>query len=98
MARNDSKTNNQHQPLRARIPCKVVLPFGYIIRVKQLTDGQMNALDRGCDGLWNVDNKTIYIRKSLTLSRRRYILTHELGHAWLDFTHKFLDDGKATTE
>lgn len=97
MARGTQKTNNQDRLSRARIPHKIKLPFGYIICVKQLTDNQMNAKERECDGLWDVDIKTIYIRKTAPLSRRRYILMHELGHAWLDFTHEFLDDGKANT-
>ena len=27
----------------------------------------------------------------------RYILAHELGHAWLDWQHRYMDDGKAST-
>jgi hypothetical protein len=41
--------------------------------------------------------KTIYLRKRLPLTRRRYILAHELGHAWLDWQHRHLDNGKAKT-
>jgi Zn-dependent peptidase ImmA (M78 family) len=31
------------------------------------------------------------------VTRRRYILAHELGHAWLDWQHRHLDNGKAST-
>lgn len=78
-----------------RIPCKVVLPFGYVIQVKQLTNGEFNRKDTSSDGLWEVERRTIYIRKSLPLNRRRYILAHELGHAWLDWQHQYLDTGHA---
>lgn len=83
---------------QARIPRKVVLPFGYIITVKQLSNGDFNRRDHGSDGLWEVDRRTIYIRKSLPLNRKRYILLHELGHAWLDFQHHHIDDGRASAE
>ena len=42
------------------------------------------------------DTKTIYVRKRLPVTRRRYILAHELGHAWLDWQHRYMDDGKAS--
>ncbi len=71
-----------------RIPTRVVLPFGYQISIRQLTDTEMDRDD---------DNRTIYIRKRLPMTRRRYILAHELGHAWLDWQHRHLDEGKAST-
>jgi Zn-dependent peptidase ImmA (M78 family) len=83
--------------LRCRIPRKVKLPFGYVVTVRQFTNKQMNNMEDTADGLWNSETRTIYIRKSLPLTRKRYILMHELGHAWLDFTHHHLDDGKAST-
>ncbi|TKB79567.1 MAG: ImmA/IrrE family metallo-endopeptidase [Nitrospira sp.] len=80
-----------------RIPSRVVLPFGYKITVRQLTDQEMNERDRNADGVWDDETRTIYIRKRLPITRRRYILAHELGHAWLDWQHRYLDDGKART-
>ena len=80
-----------------RIPSRVVLPFGYRIAVRQLTDLEMNERDRNADGVWDDETRTIYIRKRLPITRRRYILAHELGHAWLDWQHRHLDDGKART-
>ncbi|WHZ24177.1 MAG: hypothetical protein OJF47_003289 [Nitrospira sp.] len=80
-----------------RIPNKVILPFGYHITVRQVTDSEMNRQDANADGIWNNETKTIYIRKRLPVTRRRYILAHELGHAWLDWQHRYLDDGKART-
>lgn len=80
-----------------RIPGWVVLPFGYRISVRQLSDVAMDKLDKDADGIWDAETKTIYIRKSLPLTRRRYILAHELGHAWLDWQHRYMDNGKAST-
>jgi len=80
-----------------RLPTRVVLPFGYIIRVKQITAHEMDFICDSADGLWDDEEKTIYIRKSLPMTRRRYILAHELGHAWLDWQHRHLDSGNAKT-
>jgi Zn-dependent peptidase ImmA (M78 family) len=80
-----------------RIPCRVVLPFGYRISVRQLSDAEMDKRDENADGIWDDDTKTIYIRRRLPVTRRRYILAHELGHAWLDWQHRYMDDGKAST-
>ncbi|CAI4033613.1 MAG TPA: ImmA/IrrE family metallo-endopeptidase [Nitrospiraceae bacterium] len=80
-----------------RIPAHVILPFGYRILVKQVTDSEMDARDKDADGIWDSDTRTIYIRKRLPVTRRRYILAHELGHAWLDWQHRHLDNGKAST-
>ncbi|MBI3355883.1 MAG: ImmA/IrrE family metallo-endopeptidase [Nitrospirae bacterium] len=80
-----------------RIPSRVVLPFSYRISVRQLSDAEMNKRDENADGIWDDDTKTIYIRKRLPVTRRRYILAHELGHAWLDWQHRYMDNGKAST-
>ena len=78
-----------------RIPHSVVLPFGYHITVIQLSESEMDKRDENADGIWDYETKTIYIRKRLHVTRRRYILAHELGHAWLDWQHRYMDDGKA---
>jgi Zn-dependent peptidase ImmA (M78 family) len=80
-----------------RIPRGVVLPFGYRITVKQLSDVEMDKRDKDADGIWDAETKTIYLRRGLPVTRRRYILAHELGHAWLDWQHRYMDDGKAST-
>lgn len=78
-----------------RIPSQVTFPFGYRITVRQLFEREMNTLDAGSDGVWDVSTKTVYIRRRLPLARKRYILAHELGHAWLDWQHQYLDEGTA---
>lgn len=87
--------HGMEQMVITRIPTQVVLPFGYRISVRQLTDAEMDKQDANADGIWDADTKTIYIRKRLAVTRRRYILAHELGHAWLDWQHRYLDEGKA---
>ena len=74
-----------------RIPSRVVLPFGYRISVRQLSDTEMDRRDSNADGIWDDETKTIYLRKRLPVTRRRYILAHELGHAWLDWQREGQD-------
>lgn len=79
-----------------RIPSQVRLPFGYVVKVKHASAVELDDMEcPDCDGLWDCDTKTIYIRRSLSITRRRYILAHELGHAWLDWQHKYMDQGAA---
>jgi Zn-dependent peptidase ImmA (M78 family) len=56
----------------------------------------MDRRDPNADGIWDDELKTIYLRKKLPVTRRRYILA-QLGHAWLDWQHRHLDNGKAKT-
>lgn len=76
-----------------RLPKTINLPFGYRVTVKQLPDKEFDLLASDSDGLWLADQKLILVRKSLPAKRRAYILAHELGHAWLDWQHTYLDEG-----
>ncbi len=76
-----------------RLPKTITLPFGYRVTVKQLSDKEFDLLASDSDGLWLADQRLIVIRKSLPAKRRAYILAHELGHAWLDWQHTYLDEG-----
>jgi len=80
-----------------RIPKKIVLPFGYKIKVHQISNTEMDEKCADADGLWDAESRVIYIRKALTITRRRYLLAHELGHAWLDWQHHHMNAGKAKT-
>lgn len=75
-----------------RLPRFIQLPFGYKIRV--LLTNSADILG-DLDGAWDVEVRTIYVRQTLPARRRRYILIHEMGHAWLDFQHQHMDDGVA---
>lgn len=79
-----------------RLPARVHLPFGYVVLVRQITDAEMRGLDEDGDlhdGLWDVESRTIYVRLALPIRRRRYILSHELGHALWDWQHALMNDG-----
>lgn len=80
-----------------RFPRRVTLPFGYVVRVKEVTDGEMREMDdadeRTSDGCWDIETRTIYLVKTLSPRRKRYILAHELFHALIDYEHHLLNEG-----
>lgn len=88
-----------------RIPNTIKLPFGYTIRVFIVSDADMlEAMDEDkrdkeqlADGLWDCEERVIRVRQALTLKRRRYVLTHEMQHATLDWQHHCLIERIAET-
>lgn len=70
-----------------RIPKSITLP-GLVIQVKQVTPEELGG---NADGSWDYDPATgkaeIRINKRLKISRRRYILIHELQHVMTDYLH-----------
>lgn len=77
-----------------RLPRRVCFPFGYIVSVKLVTKVQMDeAGGEGCDGLWLVEQRRVLIRKRLPAARRRWVLMHELSHAFMDAQHQFAGEG-----
>lgn len=86
---------------RLPLPKRIIFPFGYVVQVLQVPDSEMLTIseedekDQVCDGLWLVDSLTIYIRKSLSITRKRYVLCHEAQHALNDIMHALLNSGKA---
>lgn len=82
-----------------RIPRTVRLPFGYTVKVRNVSSAEMrDAIDAAPDeelpdGAWVSDDMTIYLLGSTPLRRRRYVLCHELQHAVTDLTHQQLIDG-----
>lgn len=42
------------------------------------------------DGLWQVGPRRISIRKALSKGRQAYMLSHEMGHAFMDWQHHYL--------
>jgi Zn-dependent peptidase ImmA (M78 family) len=79
--------------MSARLPFKIHLPFGFAIRVVLTTDkGMLDVMDEDdkselADGLWDVDNRTIYVRRNLPFKRKVEVLGHELDHAINDWRH-----------
>lgn len=80
-----------------RLPSRVVLPFGYVVLVKEVSDQEMRieAEDNEDfpDGLFDSETRTIFIRKDQAHGRKKYILSHELIHAVADFQHEMFNDG-----
>lgn len=76
-----------------RLPRKVTLPFGYVVKVALVTDKEMlDAMDEDdpaelADGLWDVDSRIVYVRRSLPFKRKAEVLGHELDHALNDWRH-----------
>jgi Zn-dependent peptidase ImmA (M78 family) len=81
-----------------RIPRTIRLPFGYTIHVRQVSIAEMReAIDLEDEepvpnGCWVVDDMTIYLQRAMPITRKRYMLCHELEHATTDLTHKQLID------
>ena len=80
-----------------RLPKSLSFPFGYRVAIREVTDGEMRELDdedeRSSDGCWAVQTRTIYIVKTLSPRRKRYILGHEMFHALIDYQHHLLNEG-----
>ena len=79
-----------------RLPRTLVFPFGYKIKLKFCTAAELKAEDaEDLDGYWDVDTRTIFLRRRLPAKRLRYLLVHEMQHALTDYFHQMLDDGVA---
>lgn len=85
--------------MRRRLPAKIDLPFGYRIKVALVTDAEMLlAMDEEertelADSLWDVDCRTIFVRRRLSGERKAEMLGQELDHAMNDWRHWVRDGG-----
>jgi len=69
-----------------RIPRTVRLPFGYHVRVKQVTLKELRLrVGDDCVAGWVAADRTIYIVRSRSMRDKRADLAHELGHVMVDF-------------
>lgn len=68
------------------LPKKIHLPFARPIRVIELpgTDERIT----GCDGLWDDEERVIYIHNRLSHKKKKYVLYHELLHAVHDLAYQ----------
>lgn len=57
------------------MPNADVLPWGYVYWVKEVEPDDP-ALE-GSNGTWDVETRTIYVDRSLSLPERRYVFAHE---------------------
>lgn len=85
-----------------RLPRRITLPFGWIIRVEYLPEHHETLYDETTreflDGIWDQEGKTIYINKHVSVRRRRRLILHELDHALNDLRHWAADFGLTTGE
>ena len=69
-----------------RIPRMVRLPFGYVIRVREVTKRELRLrVGDDCVAGWMVGDRTIYLTRSRSLKDKCADLAHEIGHALVDF-------------
>ncbi len=69
-----------------RIPNHVTLPFGYRITIVQLGDREYDEENgEGSFACWDVDARTVYLRKRRPIRKRRADLAHEFLHACADW-------------
>ena len=83
--------------MHRNIPRTIRLPFGYTIKVEQVTKREMeDECGDFLDGAWTPEGPnggTIRIVRSLKMTRKRYILGHEIAHAVNDWLHEHLNMG-----
>jgi len=75
-----------------RIPKATTLPFGYVIHIRMISDEEFEEECGGPTDLaaWIAEERTIYLRQSRNLRQRRADLTHEMGHAFMDWQESVL--------
>lgn len=72
------------------IPKSVTLPWGYKIKIRVVSRPEIGE---DVDGLWDEEKREITICRDLPVKRKRYVLAHELQHAWLDWQHHCFNIG-----
>lgn len=73
------------------LPASVRLPFGFTIHVKAVAPRTLKRV-AGADvmGCWDVGARTIWIDRTMNEKEQRYVLTHEMIHAFADWQHEAL--------
>ena len=73
-----------------RMPRVVRLPFGYHIRVLQVSKRELRLrVGDDCVAGWVVGDRAIYLTRSRSMREKRSDLAHELSHAMVDFFEMF---------
>ena len=82
-----------------RIPTRVRLPFGYDVRVRQVSKRECQEAV-GCDALagWVASDRTVYLIRSRPIRLKRADLAHELQHVLIDYLHVLVGQGLAKHE
>lgn len=75
-----------------RIPKSIVLP-GLVVSVSEVHPGAVEL--EGADGAWRYDEggaPRVFINTQMPLTRKRYILLHELHHVIVDYLHMAMQE------
>lgn len=75
------------------IPRKIVLPFGYTVRVVQVPYQELLLRGTEDGALWDVEAQVLYLDQDQPVKVKRYWLMSQLHHVVLDANHAMLDDG-----
>jgi len=81
---------------RYDLPEFITFPGGFVIAIKRVTPAEMKTLageGQVCDGLWMVDDLTIYIVRGISKKRAAYVALHELVHCCHDLAHALVNKG-----
>lgn len=78
------------------IPRKIVLPFGYTVRVVQVPYQELLLRGTEDGALWDVEAQVLYLDQDQPVKVKRYWLMSQLHHVVLDANHAMLDDGFMT--
>ncbi len=88
--------------MNEHLPVSIRLPFGYTITIKAVGPRTLKKVAQAeVMGCWDVVTRTIWVDKSMGKKEQRYVLTHEMMHAFADWQHHALDggiDAKASTK
>ena len=77
------------------LPHSIRLPFGYTVTIKVVAARTLRRVaEAEVHGCWDVDTRTIYIDRNLGEREQKYVLTHEMMHAFADWQHHALDGGR----
>lgn len=89
-----------HSQMNPRLPSLIRLPFGYNVKVVQVSQRRMRELTdvepgNVVCGLWFVESRTIYIWNKLSPKEKRSTLWHELQHVLVDAKDEQTQQGLA---
>jgi Zn-dependent peptidase ImmA (M78 family) len=79
--------------MNAHLPHSVRFPGGYVVTIKTRAPSTLRRQAKGdCFGYWDCGTRSIFIDKTITERKQRYVLTHELIHAFADWQHVYLGE------
>jgi Zn-dependent peptidase ImmA (M78 family) len=81
--------------MNEHVPASIRLPFGFTVTIKAVSPRTLKKVAKAdVMGCWDLDTRTIYLDKTMEPRNQRYVLTHEMIHAFADWQHMALDAGE----